>query len=80
MTLSIHKLIKLLMSRGFYPKTFFRVFGVCAFIEIISNKNADVYIIYIPSRYNFKISPSEMPNVYDLKEITLCQYTIVVNL
>jgi len=71
MTLSIHKLIKLLMSRGFYPKTFFRVYGVCAFIEIISNKNADVYIIYIPSRYNFKISPSEMPNVYDLKEITL---------
>ena len=71
MTLSIHKLIKLLMSRGFYPKTFFRIYNVCAFIEIISNKNAEAYMIYIPSRYNFSISSTEMPNVYDLKEITL---------
>ena len=69
MVLSINKLIKLLMSRGFYPKSFFRIYKVCAFIEIISNKNGDSYMIYIPSRYSFSVEPSTFPNVYDLKTI-----------
>ena len=51
MVLSITKLIKLLISKGFYPKSFFRIYKVCAFIEIISNKNGESYIIL----YTFKI-------------------------
>jgi len=70
MALSIHKLIKLLVSKGFFPKAFYCIYGVCAFVEIISNNTADVYMMYIPSRYNFKISLQEIPNVYNLKEIS----------
>ena len=69
MVLSIHKLIKLLVSKGFFPKAFYCIYGVCAFVELISNNTADVYMMYIPSRYNFKIALQEIPNVYNLKEI-----------
>ena len=69
MVLSISKLIKLLISKGFYPKSFFRIYKVCAFIEIISNKNGESYIIYIPSRYSFQIDQKIFPNVYDLETI-----------
>ena len=68
MPLSITKLVNLLGERGFYVKTFYKVCGVCAFIEIISSQNADNYMLYIPSKYNFKIS-SSLDNVYDLKQI-----------
>ena len=69
MVLSISKLIKLLISKGFYPKSFFRIYKVCAFIEIISNKNGECYMIYIPSRYSFQIDDKIFPNVYDLVTI-----------
>ena len=69
MVLSISKLIKLLISKGFYPKSFFRIYKVCAFIEIISNKNGESYMIYIPSRYSFHIDNKIFPNVYDLLTI-----------
>ena len=67
MVLSITKLVKLLISKGFYPRSFFRIYNVCAFIEIISNKNGESYMIYIPSRYSFKVDEKIFPNVYDLK-------------
>ena len=67
MVLSITKLVKLLISKGFYPRSFFRIYKVCAFIEIISNKNGESYMIYIPSRYSFKVDENVFPNVYDLK-------------
>lgn len=70
MVLSITKLVELLISRGFYPKIFFCIYKVCAFIEIISNKNGDSYMIYIPSRYSFSIDRSIFPNVYDLETMT----------
>ena len=69
MVLSITKLIKLLISKGFYPRSFFRIYKVCAFIEIISNKNGESYMIYIPSRYSFQIDNKIFPNVYDLVTI-----------
>ena len=68
MPLSITKLVNLLGERGFYVKTFYKVYGVCAFIEIISSQNANNYMLYIPSKYNFKIA-SSLDNVYDLKQI-----------
>ena len=68
MPLSINKLVNLIHNKGFFVKSFYKVYGVCAFIEIISSQNADNYMLYIPSKYNFKI-PSNLENVYDLKSI-----------
>ena len=68
MPLSINKLVKLLVKRGFHPQSFYKIYGVCAFIEIISIRTADNYMLYIPSKYNFKI-PADYPNLYELKEI-----------
>ena len=70
MTLSLPKLIKLLVSRGFFAHSFFKIFDECAFIEIVSINTADTYMLYIPSKYNFTV-PDKLPNVYDLKEIEL---------
>ena len=69
MVLSITKLIKLLISKGFYPKSFFRIYKVCAFIEIVSNKNGESYMIYIPSKYSFQINNEIFPNIYDLDTV-----------
>ena len=69
MVLSITKLVELLIAKGFYPKIFFCIYKVCAFIEIISNKNGNSYMIYIPSRYSFTINRAIFPNVYDLETI-----------
>ena len=68
MPLSINKLVKLLVKRGFHPQSFYKIYGVCAFIEIISIRTADNYMLYIPSKYNFKVPP-DYPNLYELKEI-----------
>jgi len=51
---SILKLEKLLVNKGFIPNKYFIIDGTISYIEIISLNSADVFLLYIPSKYEFK--------------------------
>jgi len=55
MPLSIEKLEKLLSAKGFIPSRYFVMHGLCVYIEIVSIENADMFLLYIPSKYKFKL-------------------------
>ena len=65
MGLSINKLIRLLEEKDFIPQKFYKIYGIIAFIEIISLKNAEKYMLYIPSKYEF--SDTKIGDSYKLK-------------
>ena len=69
MPLSVNKLVKLLSAKGFVPLRFYTLSGTCAFVEIISLKNGDTYMMYIPSKYEFDTSRYE--NNLKLKNIDI---------
>jgi hypothetical protein len=69
MSLSLSKLENLLASKGFMCVKFFVLYGYCFYIEVFSVKTADVFIIYIPSKYKFKISKGE--NVHKIQYIEI---------
>ena len=69
MSLSINKLEKILKSNKLIPQKFYKLYGVCAFIQVFSVTNADQFMIYIPSKYEFNIDNKN--NVYKIKPISL---------
>ena len=69
MGLSIDKLNQIILSKGYLPRRFFKLYGTCIFIEIIAVKTAETYIIYIPSKYEFNVDNLEA--VYKLKVIDI---------
>ena len=54
MALSLNKLEKLLGSKGLLPKRYFTIGGMCVYIEILVLDNADIFFLYIPSKYDIK--------------------------
>lgn len=54
MTLSLNKLEKLLGRQGLIPKRYFTIGGMCVYIEILVLNNADIFYLYIPSKYDIK--------------------------
>ena len=65
MPLSLSKLEKLLSLKGFVPNKYFIMHGSCVYIEIVSISNADIFLLYIPSKYTFRV---KSPNgVYKIK-------------
>lgn len=70
MTLSITKLEELLASKGYAASKYFTFNGFCYYIEIVSLKTAETFLLYIPSKYNFDMAASEgKRNVYKLKTL-----------
>ena len=55
MPLSIEKLEKLLSTKGFIPSRYFVMHGLCVYIEIVSISDADMFLLYIPSKYKFTV-------------------------
>ena len=55
MSLSIKKLDELLNKKGLIPKKYFSVNTSCVYIEVLSLSNADIFLLYIPSKYDIKI-------------------------
>jgi hypothetical protein len=70
MPLSLQKLEDLLLSKGFVCSKFFSLDGYCFYIEVFSLKTADVFLLYIPSKYNFEISGDNV-NVCKMKSINM---------
>ena len=58
MTLSLQKLEKLLGRKGLLPKRYFTIGGMCVYIEVLVIENADIFFLYIPSKYDIKAPKS----------------------
>jgi hypothetical protein len=69
MSLSVSKLESMLSERGFVPRTYFVIHSICIYIEIVSNRTADVLLMYIPSKYKFEIKGVEQ--IHKLKYIDM---------
>jgi hypothetical protein len=65
MPLSIQKLEKFLSLKKFIPTKYFTIHSICVFIEIISIENSDVFLLYIPSKYEFFVDKDK--NVYKMQ-------------
>lgn len=65
MSLSINKLEKLLSNKGFLCKKFYEMDGMCVYIEILDLNSSDVFMLYIPSKYDIPISNRD--NVYQVE-------------
>ena len=70
MPLSISKLTKLLEDKNFTIKRYYKLYGTCAFIEMISDTSSTTFMMYIQSKYEFKVHE---PNTYKLKYISLSE-------
>jgi hypothetical protein len=55
MPLSINKLRKILYEKGFITKKMYKINNNCNFIEIISILSGDMFMLYVPSKYKFRI-------------------------
>lgn len=69
MPLNLSKLQDLLASKGFIPNKYFVLDGTCFYIELFSIKTADIFLLYIPSKYDFVIPSSE--NSFKLNYINM---------
>jgi len=67
MPLSVNKLEKLLSLQGFIPKRYFIIDKYIVYIEIVSIKDATIFLMYIPSKYN--IPMETCGNVHKLKYV-----------
>lgn len=54
MTLLISKLEKLLFTQGLIIKNFFVIHSLCVYLEILNTQNGDIFLLYIPSKYEIK--------------------------
>lgn len=69
MPLSIQKLEDMLLSKGYIPKKYYTYKSYCTYIEIMSVQDSVLFLLYIPSNYNFKIKTGD--NVYKLNYINI---------
>lgn len=70
MPLSLNKLEKLLTSKGLLPKKLFIMKGVLVYMEVLSLKNADSFMLYIPSKYSIEIDKGQDVHDLDYFEVT----------
>jgi hypothetical protein len=68
MPLSIAKLQDFLADKGFIPNKYFIMDGVVFYIELFSIATADIFLLYIPSKYNFSIKDE---NTYKIRYINM---------
>lgn len=69
MPLSITKLHDLLNDKGYIPNKYYIMDGMVFYIELFAIQTADIFLLYIPSKYNFSIKPGD--NVYKIKYINM---------
>ena len=69
MTLSITKLDKLLTKYNFSIKKIFTMDDKCVYIEALSNNTAELFMIYIPSKYEIQVNRAD--NVFSLKYLEI---------
>lgn len=55
MPLSTRKLEKFLSTKGFIVEKYLMIDSVCIFLQTVSIQTAEIFLIYVPSKYNFKL-------------------------
>lgn len=70
MSLSLEKLEKMISKNGFAPIRYLVYHKLVMYIELISIETADEFLLYIPSKYEFKIN-TDNKNVYKLKSLRI---------
>jgi len=65
MPLSIQKLQKFLSLKGFIITKYFTIHSICIYIEIECINTSDIFLLYIPSKYEFVINKDK--NVYKMQ-------------
>ena len=68
MGLSVDKLKNLLSQLGYVDIRYFIYEGYCFYIECSSLKTSEIFMVYIPSKYKFKMN--ESGNAYKVKLLT----------
>lgn len=72
MPLSISKLIELLQEKGFIASKFFVMDGYCFYIELFAINTADIFLLYIPSKYSFAMKEDQNSHsTYKIKYIQI---------
>lgn len=67
--LSLSKLERLLSTKGFIIKKIFSTHSLCVYIEILCVNNADIFLLYIPSKYEIRVERGD--NVYKMNYIEM---------
>lgn len=70
MPLSLSKLQELLISKQFIPNAYYIMDGLLFYIEIFSVKTSELFLLYIPSKYEFPMKDTD-PDTYVLKYLNL---------
>ena len=79
MRLSLFKLEKLLALKGFVTSKFFVMHNICMYIEVLSIINAEIFLMYIPSKYKFRIDKESSTPTYKIKYIELDEMDNIVD-
>ena len=78
MTLSIKKLEKFLKTNGFLIQKKFTIHDSIIYIEVFNINNADMFLLYIPSKYKIKVEDS-INNTFKIKCIYIDDANIFKN-
>ena len=71
MPLSLSKLQAFLTEKGLVVNRYFTLDGSCFFLELFSSKTAEVFLLYIPSKYEINVGHGE--NVHKLELIDMSE-------
>ena len=69
MKVSLSKLEKFVNSKGFLLKKIFTIDSEAVYLELFNINNAEIFLVYIPSKYTIKVR--DRSNVYKIKYIEL---------
>jgi len=69
MPLSYQKLEKVLLSKGFIPRKIFIIKEVISYIEVYNSKNADIFLVYIQSKYT--INAPRGNDIYNIQYVEI---------
>lgn len=69
MTLSMTKLEKLLSTKGFMCKKFYVIDGMCVYIEVLDLSTSDIFMLYIPSKYDIPVEKREGVYLIDYLDV-----------
>jgi hypothetical protein len=69
MPLSILKLEKLLAEKGFIPSKYFIMNSLVVYMEILSVRDAETFLLYIPSKYKFTVGKAT--NVFKINYVDI---------
>ncbi len=72
MPLSIHKLQDLFNAKGFIASKYFVHNDLCFYIELFSIKTADIFFLYIPTKYEIEVQLKDTTvGIYKLRMIDM---------